>query len=63
MTEGQALKRIANICDQIQELHAEARNLADLHGIEFDITLDGGQYADTIAEYLPYANSWDSSSC
>ncbi|UAV89734.1 hypothetical protein [Pseudomonas phage COT4] len=57
-----AVDRIALILDQIQHLHAQARQLSDEYSIPFDITLDGGRNYDTTHEYEPGYN-WNSSNC
>jgi hypothetical protein len=58
-----AVDRIATILDRIQELHGEARQLSDEHGIPFDITLEGGRNYNTTHEYEPNYNYWNSSNC
>lgn len=66
-TEHAAVQRIATLTERIQELHAEARDLAERFEIRFTIELEGGQNYNVESEYHPWSASadshWDSSSC
>jgi hypothetical protein len=57
-----AAERIALILDQIQYLHAQARELSEEHNIPFDLEFEGGRNYNTKHEYEP-GYRWDSSSC
>lgn len=58
-----AIDRIAFILDQIQHLHAQARQLSDEYNIPFDLELEGGRNYNTTHEYEPTGYGWNSSNC
>lgn len=65
ITESQALSRIAELCEEIQEKYREIRTLSDRFDIavELQIPVEDGSYPDTIdANYNWDSSNWQSSS-
>lgn len=65
ITESQALSRIAELCEEIQEKYREIRTLSDRFDIavELQIPVEDGLYPDTIdANYNWESSDWQSSS-
>ncbi len=58
-----ANQRIKEILDQIQDLHAEARELADMYSIPFEIGLQRADGYTTYHHFNPSNSGWDSSNC
>lgn len=64
ITESQALSRIAELCEEIQEKYREIRTLSDRFDIavELQIPVEDGSYPDTIdANYNWDSSNWQSS--
>jgi len=57
MTEQEALAYIAGMLESIQVLYTQAKAAADMHGIPFDITFDGGQNYDIKVAYEGWQGS------
>lgn len=65
ITESQALSRIAELCEDIQEKYREIRTLSDRFDIavELQIPVEDGLYPDVIdANYNWESSNWQSSS-
>lgn len=65
ITESQALSRIAELCEEIQEKYREIRTLSDRFDIavELQIPVEDGLYPDVIdANYNWESSNWQSSS-
>jgi hypothetical protein len=63
--ESQALSRIAELCEEIQEKYREIRTLSDRFDIavELQIPVEDGLYPDVIdANYNWESSDWQSSS-
>ncbi|QNO00347.1 hypothetical protein QGX21_gp091 [Pseudomonas phage phiPsa315] len=59
MSTHEATVYLTGMIEAIQVLHAQARAVADEHGIAFDITFEGGRAYNTTADYQP--DHWSSS--
>lgn len=64
--ENQAVVRVAELCNTIQDAYREIRALADYHDIEVELRIpieDDGVYSDTINADYNVSNDWLSSNC
>ena len=57
MSEHEATQYVASMLEAIQVLFAQAKAAADMHGIPFDITFDGGQHYDQTVNYVGWQHS------
>lgn len=63
--ENQAVVRVAELCNTIQDAYREIRALANYHDIEVElrIPIEEGSYPDTINADYNVNTGWLSSNC